>query len=142
MRISELIEGFKCALAAEFPDMTVETAKTVSAAVERCASYSAHRPLIVLAPGGRIPLDTQGNLGRLGGVVRQTVQVWTAAGGGIAKRGEAMMDLADLVEDIEDALLDAEGDWQDPRLEGSDPAQLPDGYPLDAWLTRVSVIKE
>ena len=142
MKVSELIANFKTALAAGISAATIESARTVSDAVERVASHSSARPLIVLCPGGRQPLQTQGHVGALGGVVRQTIQVWVAASNGIAKRGDALTELADLAEETETACLAAEGDWQDPRLEGSDPAQLPDGYPLDAWLIRVSVIKE
>lgn len=142
MTISELIESFRSSLIAAFPNATVEKATTVSAAIERVAAYSSSKPLLVLTPGNRVPLQTGGNLGHLGGVVRQTVQVWAAASRGIARRGEVATELADLVEEVEGALLVADGDWQDPRLEGSEPSQLPNGYPLDAWLIRVSVIKE
>lgn len=141
MTISELTQNFTCALREAFPDAVVETAKTVSEAVGRVASYTSNKPLLVACPGRREPAETQGRLAAYAGVARQTVQVWVSASAGIARRGEAAVALADLVEEVEDACLAAGGDWTDPRWDGSDPAQLPDGYPLDAWLVRISVIK-
>lgn len=141
MTITELTANFTQALAAAFPDATVEVARSVQATLERVASYAAQKPLLVLCPGRREPAETLGNIAAYGGVARQSVQVWVAATGGIARRGAATLALADLVEEVESACLAADGDWTDPRWDGSDPAQLPDGYPLDAWLIRISVIK-
>lgn len=135
---SAAISRFAEVLSAAFPDVPVEQAKTVQRAVERVAAASG-RPLIVLTPGRRDPAQLQGSMGNYGRVLSQQVMAYVAMPSGIARRGETEVELADFVTEVESALLTAEGDFTDVRFDGSEPATLPDGYPLEAWLIRVSL---
>jgi hypothetical protein len=139
MKISDITAAFRDSLKTAFPDADVTDSKTIQQAIERVATASG-RPVITLTPGRRDPAQLAGSMGSFGGVARQSVQIYIGAAGGIAKRGEARLALADLAAEVESAALSAEGDWDDPRWDGSEPASLPDGYPLDAWLIRVSVL--
>lgn len=137
MKISAIIASFRDALATAFPDAAVEDAKTVQTAIECVAS--AIRPLIVLTPGPRAPAQLLGSCGQYGGVANQTVLIFVAAPAGIVARGEKYLELADLAAEVEAAALNTEGDWTFPRWEASEPATLPGGFPLDAWLIKLSV---
>lgn len=138
MRISEIVDLLAESLAKAFPDAEVTHSKTITRAIERVASPSG-KPVITLTPGRRDAAQLAGNLGEYGGVAKQQILIYVGALAGIAKRGKTQLALADLVAEVETAALNCGGDWTDPRWEGSEPAQLPDGYPLDAWLIRVSV---
>ena len=139
MTISSIVSAFRDSLKTAFPDAEVTDSKTVQQAIERVATASG-RPVITLTPGRRDPAQLAGGMGSFGGVARQSLQIYIGAAGGIANRGAARLALADLAAEVESAALSAEGDWDDPRWDGSEPASLPDGYPLDAWLIRVSVL--